>query len=259
MVLYGAASAALGCADSARSSTRCSRTARTCGRLRRPSSLVYLVKGIGAYLSGYLMTDVGQRVVCDLRNLLFRHILGQSAAFFCAADDRPADVADHQRRGAGAARRLRNDGRSGARVAGARRLRGAALLLRRAAGARVPDRRAARRLSAGASRPARAPHRPAQPGGAGADVARERRGDHRSSHRQGVRRRGAGGREVRARLTALLPDEHEGHERAVGAAAADGVHRRRRVRRRARVRQPGDWRAGGCRPASSRRSSRRCS
>jgi subfamily B ATP-binding cassette protein MsbA len=44
--------------------------------------IVYLVKGVGAYLSGYLMTDVGQRVVCDLRNLLFRHVLGQSVAFF---------------------------------------------------------------------------------------------------------------------------------------------------------------------------------
>jgi subfamily B ATP-binding cassette protein MsbA len=44
--------------------------------------LVYLVKGIGAYLSGYLMTDVGQRVVRDLRNALFGHMLGQSAAFF---------------------------------------------------------------------------------------------------------------------------------------------------------------------------------
>src|SRR5687768_2834130 len=43
---------------------------------------VYLVKGLGSYLSGYLMTDVGQRVVRDLRNVLFRHILGQSAAFF---------------------------------------------------------------------------------------------------------------------------------------------------------------------------------
>jgi subfamily B ATP-binding cassette protein MsbA len=43
---------------------------------------VYLVKGVGSYLSGYLMTDVGQRVVRDLRNVLFRHILGQSAAFF---------------------------------------------------------------------------------------------------------------------------------------------------------------------------------
>jgi subfamily B ATP-binding cassette protein MsbA len=46
--------------------------------------LVYFVKGIGAYLSGYLMADVGQRVVRDLRNVLFRHVLGQSAAFFSA-------------------------------------------------------------------------------------------------------------------------------------------------------------------------------
>ena len=41
-----------------------------------------LVKGIGAYCSAYLMTDVGQRVVRDLRNGLFRHILDQSASFF---------------------------------------------------------------------------------------------------------------------------------------------------------------------------------
>ena len=44
--------------------------------------LLYLVKGAGAYLSGFLMTDVGQRVVRDIRNVLFTHILGQSAAFF---------------------------------------------------------------------------------------------------------------------------------------------------------------------------------
>src|SRR5687768_6028531 len=44
--------------------------------------VVYVAKGVGAYLSSYLMTDVGQRVVRDLRNVLFRHILGQSAAFF---------------------------------------------------------------------------------------------------------------------------------------------------------------------------------
>ena len=42
----------------------------------------YVLKGIGAYVSGYLMTDVGQRVVRDIRNRLFRHILGQSAGFF---------------------------------------------------------------------------------------------------------------------------------------------------------------------------------
>jgi subfamily B ATP-binding cassette protein MsbA len=44
--------------------------------------LVYAAKGIGAYVSQYLMTDVGQRVVRDLRNVVFRHMLGQSAAFF---------------------------------------------------------------------------------------------------------------------------------------------------------------------------------
>jgi subfamily B ATP-binding cassette protein MsbA len=43
---------------------------------------VYFLKGLGAYLSSYLMADVGQRVVHDLRNELFRHMLGQSAAFF---------------------------------------------------------------------------------------------------------------------------------------------------------------------------------
>jgi len=42
----------------------------------------YLLKGLGAYVSGYMMADVGQRVVMDLRNQLFRHILNQSAAFF---------------------------------------------------------------------------------------------------------------------------------------------------------------------------------
>jgi subfamily B ATP-binding cassette protein MsbA len=42
----------------------------------------YLVKGLGSYFSTYLMTDIGQRVVRDLRNQLFRHILNQSAAFF---------------------------------------------------------------------------------------------------------------------------------------------------------------------------------
>jgi subfamily B ATP-binding cassette protein MsbA len=42
----------------------------------------YLLKGVGGYVSAVLMADVGQRVVRDLRNRLFRHTLGQSAAFF---------------------------------------------------------------------------------------------------------------------------------------------------------------------------------
>ena len=44
--------------------------------------LLFFLKGIGSYVSTYLMAGVGQRVVMDLRNALYRHILGQSAAFF---------------------------------------------------------------------------------------------------------------------------------------------------------------------------------
>ena len=44
--------------------------------------VTYFGKGIGAYVSGVLMADVGQRIVRDLRNRLFRHTLDQSAAFF---------------------------------------------------------------------------------------------------------------------------------------------------------------------------------
>ena len=43
---------------------------------------LYLLKGLGSYASSYLMAYVGQRVVMDLRNALYRHILGQSAGFF---------------------------------------------------------------------------------------------------------------------------------------------------------------------------------
>ena len=42
----------------------------------------YFAKGLGAYFSAFLMTDIGQRVVRDLRDQLFRHTLDQSAAFF---------------------------------------------------------------------------------------------------------------------------------------------------------------------------------
>jgi len=46
------------------------------------STLAFFVKGLGDYGSDYLMMDVGQRVVRDLRNQLFRRTLGQSATFF---------------------------------------------------------------------------------------------------------------------------------------------------------------------------------
>ena len=81
----------------------------------RRSSALYLLKGIGSYVSSYLMADVGQRVVMDLRNALYRHILGQSAGFFAQRTDRPADVAHQQRRRPGAAGGLGDGRRSGAR------------------------------------------------------------------------------------------------------------------------------------------------
>jgi subfamily B ATP-binding cassette protein MsbA len=43
---------------------------------------VFFLKGIGSYVSSYLMSDVGLRVVMDMRNQLYRHILDQSAGFF---------------------------------------------------------------------------------------------------------------------------------------------------------------------------------
>jgi subfamily B ATP-binding cassette protein MsbA len=43
---------------------------------------LYFLKGVGSYLSSYLMAGVGQRVVMDVRNDLYRHVLGQSAGFF---------------------------------------------------------------------------------------------------------------------------------------------------------------------------------
>jgi subfamily B ATP-binding cassette protein MsbA len=42
----------------------------------------YLLKGLGGYLATFLMTDIGQQVVRDIRNALFVHILNQSAGFF---------------------------------------------------------------------------------------------------------------------------------------------------------------------------------
>ncbi len=41
-----------------------------------------VLKGVGSYGSSYLMAWVGQKVVTDLRDTLYAHILGQSASFF---------------------------------------------------------------------------------------------------------------------------------------------------------------------------------
>jgi subfamily B ATP-binding cassette protein MsbA len=44
--------------------------------------VIYLLKGLGAYFSSYLMEGLGHRVVMVVRNQLFSHLLDQSAAFF---------------------------------------------------------------------------------------------------------------------------------------------------------------------------------
>jgi subfamily B ATP-binding cassette protein MsbA len=41
-----------------------------------------VLKGLGSYSSSYLMAWVGQRVVADVRDALYQHILRQSASFF---------------------------------------------------------------------------------------------------------------------------------------------------------------------------------
>jgi subfamily B ATP-binding cassette protein MsbA len=83
MIVYGAASAGVA-AQIQPILDRVLPRHEEIGRIIATIVALYLIKGIGAYLSGYLMTDVGQRVVRDLRNILFTHILGQSAAFFSA-------------------------------------------------------------------------------------------------------------------------------------------------------------------------------
>ena len=144
MVVYAVGSAGLAVPDQADLRQRPAEAAGASRSIAWAIVGVYLLKGIGSYVSSYLMADVGQRVVMDLRNALFRHILGQSAGFFAQRHHRPAAVAHQQRRRPGAAGGVGDGRRSRARVAGARRLRGAAVLLRRAARARLPHRRAAR-------------------------------------------------------------------------------------------------------------------
>jgi subfamily B ATP-binding cassette protein MsbA len=81
MLVYGAASAGVAYLITP-IVDRVLRTGESLGIIAAAILGLYLLKGIGGYLSTYLMTDVGQRVVQDLRNQLFRHILGQSAGFF---------------------------------------------------------------------------------------------------------------------------------------------------------------------------------
>ncbi|MGE0812130.1 MAG: ABC transporter ATP-binding protein [Vicinamibacterales bacterium] len=81
MLLYGAASAALAwlikpILDDVLQARE------SLGFVAAAIMTVYVVKGIGNFLSSYWMDDLGHRVVRTLRNELFEHTLGQSAAFF---------------------------------------------------------------------------------------------------------------------------------------------------------------------------------
>ena len=81
MVVYGAASAAL--AYLIKPIIDDVLTSRSdLGLVTVSILVVYLLKGIGAYFSSYLMEGLGHRVVMVVRNQLFSHTLDQSAAFF---------------------------------------------------------------------------------------------------------------------------------------------------------------------------------
>ncbi len=199
--------------------------------------LAYFVKGLGGYVSGFLMADVGQRVVRDLREPVVPAHPGPVGGVLRPAHVRPARVAHHERRQPGPERRVGDDRRISSReslaVVG---FAGAmfyldwnlALVCMTAAplvvyplvrlGQRV--RRMSRR---GQEELEQVTH-----------IATE--GADRPSHRQGVRRRGARGGAVRPRHAGAVSHEHEDHERPVGAAADDGVHRRRGGGRRPLVR-----------------------
>ena len=146
------------------------------------------------------MTDVGQRVVRDLRNLLFGHILTQSVGFFATQTTGRLmsritnDVSQIQQ---AVSETLGDLARESLALVGY-----IAILVYNDAASRdgVPDQRAAGRLPTGSAGAVRAQHDAAKPGSAGAARARERGGLRRPPHREGLRRGSARGRPLRAHV-----------------------------------------------------------
>ena len=154
-------------------------------------------KGSARTSPSFLMADVGQRVVRDLRNRAVPAHPRSVGGVLLAPDVGPTGLAHHQRRQPGPDRRLRDARRPDPRVAGGRRLTPAllfyldwqlALVVHDGGAARGLPARAARDSACGGRRGAArkssstsrtSPPRPRRP-----------------SHRQGVRRRGAGSRAV---------------------------------------------------------------
>ncbi|MGC4085390.1 MAG: ABC transporter transmembrane domain-containing protein [Vicinamibacterales bacterium] len=157
-----------------------------------------LLKGIGSYGSAYLMAWVGQKVVTDIRDQLFSHILGQSASFF--ADHSTGELMSRINNDVGQVQQAVSE-TAGDLARETLSLVGfAALLFYYDAWLAMVCMitRAADRVSAGTPRSARAPDDEEEPGGAGAHVARQRGRLHGPPHRQGVRCRAARERTVRA-------------------------------------------------------------
>ena len=189
---------------------------------------LYFLKGVGSYFSGYLMEDVGQRVVMDLRDQLYGHILGQSASFF--SRNAVGQLLSRVSNDVGQVQRAVSEtaGDLAERIAGARRVCGDSHLVRLAPGDALPSRRPGAGLSAGASRAAHQAHGAPQPGGAGTHVARRRRDIRRSPHRQGLRRGRARGDPLSRRAAPLVSHQHARRSGPVGDASVHGTARRHR-------------------------------
>ena len=137
------------------------------------------------------MTDIGQRVVRDLRDQLFRHILDQSATFFSRRTTGQLmsritnDVNQVQQAVSETIGDLLREGLSVVGFAAYLFYMDARLALVAVTGAPLVVYPLVR---FGQPHPE---HDAQEPGGARASVARDRRGLHRAPHRQGVRRGGA--------------------------------------------------------------------
>ena len=170
------------------------------------SSASICSRASASYVSSYLMADVGQRVVTDLRNAA---VSGTSSASRRASSrsGRTGQLMSRITNDVGQVQQAVSE-TVGDLARESLALVGYAALLF------YYDARLALVCLTGAPLivyplvrlgPARAPDDAAQPGGARAAVARQRRGVHRPPHRQGVRHRGARGRRSsRARRSSCI-------------------------------------------------------
>ena len=201
---------------------------------------MYLLKGIGAYFSSYLMEGLGHRVVMVVRNQLFRHMLDQSAAFFSRRA--VGQLLSRINNDVGLVQRAVSEtigdlARESLVLVGSMALLfyyDAKLALLCMVGAPLvvyPLVRFGKRVRTVTRWSQEAQEHMSH-------VAAEAFAGHRI-----VKAFGAEGREAAKfeRVSCVaVPHQPEGDARAGAAAAADGVSRRRRDRRRAVVRQPRD-------------------